>query len=285
MLLPAHLAELASALQTYHSPVHTSTSVSAVEFTVTPNSGYAINVTSFTCPIRGSNTGPAYGRLAYSTNGGSTWIDQGTDYFMPTGAGCGSMTNTSWSVSVNSQSAIKFRVFMFAASNTGGTFQVLNATLNGTVAAAGPVLNGPTATNIIDTSAKLGVNFASNGGTTIQEKGFVWNTVTGPAVGGSGVHQVTMGGVATGLFDTTLTDLPAGTKIYFKGYAKNSGGYYYSAEGSFVTRSKEPKQHAGTFTATANSKNSIQLNWSSVADAAGYDYYPAYLPGSYRRSC
>jgi hypothetical protein len=55
------------------------TSLSAIEFTVTPAGGNQIIVSSIAADLRRSNGGPAKVRFAYSLNGGATWIDQGVD--------------------------------------------------------------------------------------------------------------------------------------------------------------------------------------------------------------
>ena len=111
-----------------------SSSLAAVEVTVTPATSYALHVTSFSAGIRRSSTGPAMARFAYSTNGGSTWTDQGTNQ-SPNNASCGSMTTPTWTttVTVTAPNTLKFRVYVFDASSTAGTFQIMNLTVNGTV--------------------------------------------------------------------------------------------------------------------------------------------------------
>lgn len=247
-----------------------STSLAAVEIVMTPNTGYLINATKFTLPIRRSGTGPSLVRYAYSTDGGSTWIDQGTNQ-APNNAGCGSMNNASWTVSISGASSLRVRVYAFGSSNpSAGTFQLLNVSIEGTVTASGPLVNTPSVSNIIDTSATLSANLASNGGTTILERGFVWSTATNPLSGGSGVTTAVVSGSGTGTFTATPTNFPAGTKIFFKGYARNSSGYFYTTEVSFTTQSREPSSYPSSFTATAISKNAITLNWTQVTGANGY---------------
>lgn len=135
---------------------------------------------------------------------------------------------------------------------------------------AGVDVNTPAVTNIGETTADLSANLASNGGTTILERGFVWSTTTNPLVGGGGVTKVTASGTSTGTFTSSVTGLPAGTRVYFKGFARNSTGSFYTSEVSFITQSAEPTAYPGSFTATAISKNSIKLDWTQVAGANGY---------------
>ena len=114
-----------------------SSSLQAIEWSVTPSSGYYIQVSSFQAGIRRSGTGPAYARFAYSTDNGSTWNDKGSND-APNNASCGSMATASWSsLSVKSTGTIIFRIYVFGASGTSGTFQLLNVSVDGTVAVAG----------------------------------------------------------------------------------------------------------------------------------------------------
>ena len=111
-----------------------SSSLPAMEADVTANSNYQLNVTGFRVGIRRSNTGPADAMLAYSTNGGTTWINQGT-IVSPNNGNCGDTIPAQWTVSltVPSTNTLKFRVYGFNASGTTGTLQLLNLEIDGTV--------------------------------------------------------------------------------------------------------------------------------------------------------
>lgn len=115
-----------------------STSLPAIEVSVTPNIGYTLNVTGFSVDLRRSGSGPASVRYAYSTDGGTTWTNQGSNQ-SPDNASCGTTTTGTWTTSftVNAPSTLKFRVYGFNASSTAGTFQMLNLTINGTVTGSG----------------------------------------------------------------------------------------------------------------------------------------------------
>ena len=137
-----------------------STTLPAVETSVTPNTGYILNVTSFSAQMRRSATGPASVRYAYSTNGGTTWIAQSSDLVVPPVA-CGSGNVLSWAVSftVTAPASLKFRIYGFNASGTAGNEQILNLTVNGTVTGSGSgcgVPTGLTATGITATAANPG---------------------------------------------------------------------------------------------------------------------------------
>jgi hypothetical protein len=104
----------------------------AIEFTLTPNSGYQVQATSLSADLRRSGTGPALVRFAYSIDGGSTWVDQGSNLSL-NNSNCGLTTSFTWNFPdfITTQS-IKVRIYPFNASATGGFFQMLNVKFNGT---------------------------------------------------------------------------------------------------------------------------------------------------------
>ena len=151
-----------------------STSDPAINVDLTPSVGYTLTVTSVSVGIRRSGTGPNNCRLAYSIDGGTTWVDKGSDDF-PNNAGCGSMTTASWTfpcaggVIVGNPGYLKFRLFYFNAGGSSGTTQVMNLTMNGTVT---NVCTPPTA------SISGSTSFCTSGSTTITFTGTPNATVT-----------------------------------------------------------------------------------------------------------
>ncbi len=138
----------------------------AVEVTATPNTGYALNVTSFSASLRCSSTGPASVRFAYSVNGGASWTDNGADLSNP-GVSCGSGPVITWTTAVYvSSGTLSFRIYGYNATSTTGTEQILNLTINGTVdviSITGCGVPGPlAATNITDTTATLNWGAVAN---------------------------------------------------------------------------------------------------------------------------
>jgi len=69
--------------KSFSSTTTYSTALAAVETSVTPNTGYLLNVTGFSANMRRSTTGPASVRFAYSVNGGSTWVAQSANLVVP----------------------------------------------------------------------------------------------------------------------------------------------------------------------------------------------------------
>ncbi|NTW33158.1 MAG: hypothetical protein HGB12_11120, partial [Bacteroidetes bacterium] len=93
-----------------------------------------------------------------------------------------------------------------------------------------PALTSPTATLITSNSATLGANITSDGGATITTRGTCWGTSAAPTS-----NCIAEGGTSTGIFAHSRTGLPNFTLIYYRGYATNSVGTGYSADGSFTT--------------------------------------------------
>jgi len=104
----------------------------------------------------------------------------------------------------------------------------IGATGSGTPLAVIPTLTLPTATAITSTSATLGANITV--GAPLLARGTFWGLTSNPTT-----NQLADGGTATGIFSQNRTELPPGTKIYYRGYATNSLGTSYSPGGSFFT--------------------------------------------------
>ena len=112
----------------------------------------------------------------------------------------------------------------------------------------------PTATAIVSTTATLGAEVTVTNGAAITGRGTVWGTAANPTA-----NAVTEGGTATGTFSQARTGLPAGTKIYYRGYATNSVGPSYSASGSFYT---EPATQAAGVTFSSVGSTAMTVNWT-----------------------
>ncbi len=86
--------------------------------------------------------------------------------------------------------------------------------------------------SIAGTSANLGATVTSNGGATLTARGTCWGTITSPTT-----NCLAEGGITIGVFTHLRTGFPAGTLIYYRGYATNSAFTErgYSGTGSFTT--------------------------------------------------
>jgi hypothetical protein len=103
-------------------------------------------------------------------------------------------------------------------------------TWSGTRCATVPGVTLPTATSITATGATLGATVNSNGGAVLTARGTCWGTTPAPTSNCLGLSFV-----STGIFTHARTGLPAGTTIYYRGYATNAIGTGYSVDGSFTT--------------------------------------------------
>lgn len=157
--------------------------------------------------------------------------------------------------------------YVVRAYNANGTSANSNEIDVETLAGnSAPVITSPTATAITATSATLGGNITSDGGSAITERGTVWKTSAGVTITD---NKLAEGGTATGVFTHNRTSLPAGTKVFYRAYATNGIGTALSDEASFSTLAGEPSAHPTAFSATANSSNSITVSWTD-SDASGY---------------
>ncbi|MCK6600796.1 MAG: T9SS type A sorting domain-containing protein [Bacteroidetes bacterium] len=132
-----------------------------------------------------------------------------------------------------------------------------------------PVLSTVSSASVTGTTATLGATLTSYGWVSstgndgiLTERGIVWATTANPTIadtkvsGGSGVS-----------FTVPVTGLPGGTKVYYRGYATNSAGTAYSAEGFIFT---EPLGHVTELGGTVISSSAVDLTWSPVPTASGY---------------
>jgi hypothetical protein len=123
------------------------------------------------------------------------------------------------------------------AINSAGTAYGADVTFTTLAAATVPIVTTTSpATGITATGATVAGNAASDGGSTITERGFVYGTSINPAIGGVGVTKVTVGS-GTGTFSTTLNGLAASTVYHVKAYAANGEGTSYGADITFTTLS------------------------------------------------
>jgi predicted CXXCH cytochrome family protein len=122
-----------------------------------------------------------------------------------------------------------------------------------------PTLTLPTATSILDTTATLGANITSNGGSAIIVRGTCWGTTAAPIT-----NCTAEGGTATGIFTQTRTGLTPGALLYYRGYATNSVGTGYSPDGSFYT---EPATQASSMNFTSVGVDNMTINWTRGSGA------------------
>ena len=226
----------------------------AVEVTVTPASGFQLNVTGFSAGLRRSGTGPASVRLAYQIGTGAV-VDQGSNQ-APNNAGCGSTTTATWTTSFIANQVVKFRIYGFNASGTGGTFQVLNLNINGTVTSGTvtvPSVTTNAATSIASTTATFNASVNPNGASTTAS--FDYGTATG--VYPNNVVAV-QSPVITTTSITAAPTLSVNTQYFYRATATNSAGTTNGSEVNFWTLANVPS--APTVSAPTLNSLDVALN-------------------------
>jgi uncharacterized protein (TIGR02145 family) len=99
----------------------------------------------------------------------------------------------------------------------------------------GPTLAKVSTTSISDItaqSAKSGGDISNDGGSTITEKGIVWDTNSNPTIL---LSTKTSDGSGLGSFTSSITNLTPGTKYYVRAFATNNSGTAYGNEIAFTT--------------------------------------------------
>jgi hypothetical protein len=120
----------------YPNSTSFSSTLPAIEFTITPVALYQLNGEFISVELRRSSTGPASFRFAYSADNGLTWLDEGVDHTFESSP-CGVMNSFSWDIpDFGTKKTFRFRIYGFNASATSGILQALNIKLNGQVCVA-----------------------------------------------------------------------------------------------------------------------------------------------------
>lgn len=106
-----------------------------VEFTVTPDAGYQLNVTTIAADIRHNPKGPSTWRIAYSTDGGATWTNNGTDVAIPS-SNCFTTNNLAFDVDdFSTTNTLTVRIIgINAHSAINGVSTLQNIVVSGDVA-------------------------------------------------------------------------------------------------------------------------------------------------------
>ena len=96
-----------------------------------------------------------------------------------------------------------------------------------------PIISTTAVSLVSYTTAQSGFIIKSIGGTSITEKGICWSTSENPTVNSTKIISAAFTSTST----VSMTNLTAGTKIYIRAYATNSGGTAYGEQISFTTLS------------------------------------------------
>ena len=225
-----------SCIATFNGSVPTVTSPSASSIT-TSTASLSANITSAGVPATITGRGVCYGTSP--TPGTNCTTDGGT---------------TTGVFSINASSLLSGILYYFRgyATNATGTGYSSDGTFTTNQI---PTVTTPTSSSITATSAILGANVTSLGvPSSISARGTCWGTTASPTTNCSAE-----GGTTTGVFTHTRTGMSPNTTYYYRGYATNTTGTSYSADGTFTTLALSLP------TVTTSAATSINMN-SAVAN-------------------
>ena len=213
-------------------------------FSVKADPGFTLSLTQISAyNVRRSGSGATTGQWAYSLDG-TTFVDIGSA--ITWGLTTNAAGNAQTAITLSGVSALQnlpatttvtFRVTLTGA--TTGTWYLNNFqtgndfVVTGTVSAAAtaPTVSSSAATSISATGATLNGNVTSDGGATVTERGFVYNTSSPVTIN----DNKTIVSGTTGAFSNNVSSLTTGATYYFRAYASNSVGVTLSSEQNFTT--------------------------------------------------
>lgn len=124
------------------------------------------------------------------------------------------------------------------------SYQGNTTTQGGGFAGAVPTVASPTVSTITSSGATLGANVTSLGiPAAITSRGTCWAATPNPVVNCSAE-----GGTSLGAFTHARSGMSNGVLYYYRGYAVNSTGTGYSADGTFTTGAVSGDGSGGTIT-------------------------------------
>jgi|GEM_PF-2482868 len=173
-----------------------------------------------------------------------------------------SLNGTTGQISGTPTTAGNGTIVAVTATNGGGTSASANLTFN--IAAILPTIGTPSVSSINTTTATLGATVTANGGETLSARGTAWGTSASPTG-----NSLAEGNTTVSAFTHSRTGLTANTLYYYRGYATNSAGTAYTADGNFTTLPLPPTVGTGS----AVSASGFTANWSHpTMGAASYTY-------------
>ncbi|MCF7843740.1 beta-propeller fold lactonase family protein, partial [Candidatus Gracilibacteria bacterium] len=169
-------------------------------------------------------------------SGGSIWIDAGTiagSGAITANGGHGGYGTTAGGGGAGGRIALYYntKTLTGTTTTTGGIGRAPDAGA-GTIYlfSRAPTLETPTVSSITYTTATFGATITLSGLSVITDRGTCWGTTAYPTS-----NCLSEGATSTGVFTQARSSLPAGTLIYYRGYATNSYGTAYSPDGSTTT--------------------------------------------------
>lgn len=129
------------------------------------------------------------------------------------------------------------------------------ATDNETTLANAPTVVTNAASSVEETSATMNGEITDIGGENCDTRGFEWDTDSGTPYADNWTEE---GSFGTGSFNHGLTSLSKGELYYGRAIARNSAGWGYGSETTFLTKPDEPTGLGETSTGTTW----INMEWA-----------------------
>jgi autotransporter-associated beta strand protein len=124
-----------------------------------------------------------------------------------------------------------------------------------------PVLDSTTKSAITNAGATLGATLENNFSQPITDYGIVWSTSPGPTTANNKVQVGTTTPTLGSPFTGNATGLPAGTIVYYRGYATSSSGTGYTTNDSFLTLTNEPTTQASGVSGVSRQNGDLLISW------------------------
>lgn len=249
------VARLRPSLTTYNQtwPASQATEISDlyIQFQVAPATGKDLSVSSIAFLISGSGASNMRACIYYSTDPTFTVktrlpyrVDENllrADGTSATGIDVVSQT-INQAVKSGETFYVRIYPYYYNSSTVSNSKYILlrNVIIRGTTAQSGSAFTASLSTSnpssIAKTSANVSGEITSDGGASVTERGFVWNTTGTPTTSDNKMAV----GSGTGTFSAQLTGLTSDTKYYLRSYAINSVGTSYGNVVSFTTASTAP---------------------------------------------
>ncbi len=128
-------------------------------------------------------------------------------------------------------SGTEINVRSYAINSVGTSYQPNSSKITTFSETMVPIVTTSSASSIGITSATLGGSVTNDAGSTVTERGIVYNTTGSPTTSSNKVQI----GSGIGSFSQSVTGLSSNTTYYVKAYAKNSNGISYGNQVQFTT--------------------------------------------------
>jgi uncharacterized protein YodC (DUF2158 family) len=142
-----------------------------------------------------------------------------------------------------------------------------------------PVLLNITGYGVKPNEVTLGSTVASNGGSSVTERGICYGTASNPTIDN---NKVIDGSNSTaGGFQVTIKGLNANTKYYFRSYAKNANGVGYGSELDITTPAYNLSAFVGNAAFAATSfTSSVSGSRLYLIGSKGSETITLYMPAN-----